>query len=104
MGKNQTAALKRGRSRQAAAKQPVSKQPATMIVVLDRGFVYVGKVTVGATNVTITNARNIRRWGTTKGLGELVNGPTTSTVLDEVGEVIAPLRAVIHLIKCQRDW
>jgi hypothetical protein len=76
----------------------------TQIVVLDRGFVYVGTVTVGTQFVTIKNARNIRRWGTTKGLGELADGPTSDTVLDHVGEVVAPMRAVIHFIKCTRDW
>lgn len=76
----------------------------TKIVVLDRGFVYVGKVSDEGENLRITNCRNIRRWGTTKGLGELVNGPTSETRLDDVGEVIAPKRAVIHQIVCKRDW
>ena len=68
------------------------------IVVLDRGFVYVGKVTVDGDWCFIENAKNIRVWGTTKGLGELVNGPTPSTRLDDVGKVRAPLRAVISII------
>ena len=76
----------------------------TQIVVLDRGFVYVGKVTQDENNVTITDARNIRRWGTTKGLGELVGGPTKDTVLDTVGTVVAPMKSVIHFILCSRDW
>jgi len=70
------------------------------IVVLDRGFVYVGTVKLNGDFVHITDAKNIRAWGTTKGLGELRNGPVSSTKLDEVGEVIAPLRAVIHFIPC----
>lgn len=75
------------------------------IVVLDRGFVYVGNVTVTGDTVRIANARNIRRWGTTKGLGQLANeGPTDKTVLDPVGEVTAHQRAVIHFIKCTLDW
>jgi hypothetical protein len=52
----------------------------------------------------ISGARNIRRWGTTKGLAELRDGPTRNTVLDDTGDVIVPMRAVIHLIKCNRDW
>jgi hypothetical protein len=68
------------------------------IVVLDRGFVYAGTVQVGADFVTIHDAKNIRVWGTTKGLGELVNGPLAKTVLDATGTVRAPLRAVIALI------
>lgn len=76
----------------------------TQIVVLDRGFVYVGNVADEGENIRITNCRNIRRWGTTKGLGELVNGPTKDTVLDQVGTVLAPKRAVIHYILCHKDW
>ena len=68
------------------------------IVVLDRGFVYVGDVTIDGEWCIITGAQNIRIWGTTRGLGELVNGPTPSTVLDNVGTLRAPLRAVISLI------
>ena len=70
----------------------------TAIVVLDRGFVYVGKVTVDGEWCIIENAKNIRVWGTTNGLGELVNGPTKTTKLDNVGSVRAPMRAVISII------
>lgn len=76
----------------------------TKIVVLDRGFVFVGKVADDGDNIRVTNCRNVRRWGTTKGLGELRNGPTEDTVLDEVGEIIAPKRAVIYQIVCTKDW
>ena len=68
------------------------------IVVLDRGFVYIGKVTIEGDWCVIENAKNIRAWGTTKGLGELVSGPTSSTKLDQVGTVRAPMRAVISVI------
>ena len=68
------------------------------IVVLDRGFVYIGRVTVDADWCVIESAKNIRVWGTTNGLGELVNGPTKNTKLDQVGTVRAPMRAVISII------
>lgn len=75
------------------------------IIVLDRGFVYVGYVKIEGKMVTIENARNIRRWGTTKGLGELANdGPTPNTKLDHVGTVTVPLRAVNHVIECKKEW
>lgn len=75
------------------------------IVVADRGFVYVGHVKLDAEFVTVTGARNIRRWGTTKGLGELVNGPLRDTVLDTVGTVKIPVRALISLIDVeQKKW
>jgi hypothetical protein len=76
----------------------------THIVVMDRGFVYVGKTRVEGDYVEIVNARNVRVWGTKNGLGELRNGPTDTTKLDDVGTVVAPLRAIIHFIKCTRDW
>jgi hypothetical protein len=68
------------------------------IVVLDRGFVYVGDVTVDGDWCLIAKAKNIRYWGTTNGLGELVNGPLKDTKLDPVGNIRAPLRAVISII------
>lgn len=71
------------------------------IVVLDRGFVYVGNVQCDADWCVITDARNIRVWGTTKGLGELTTGPTDKTVLDHVGTVRAPMRAVISVIEAK---
>lgn len=76
------------------------------IVVCDRGFVYVGKVTTDDKWCVITDAKNIRSWGTSKGLGELANsGPLSGTKLDEVGTVKAPMKAVIHLIACEtKKW
>jgi hypothetical protein len=71
------------------------------IVVLDRGFVYVGSVVEYPDRIRISEAKNIRRWGTTKGIGELVAGPTKDTVLDPVREVIVYRHAVIHLIPCR---
>lgn len=76
------------------------------IVVLDRGFVYVGNVSEVLNDfLIITNAKNVRIWGTTKGLGELVNGPLPNTKLDTVGTVRAPFRALISLIDVdQSKW
>lgn len=75
------------------------------IVVLDRGYVYVGNVTLEENFVVIRNAKNIRYWGTTKGLGELVNGPTPTTKLDIVGTVRANTKALINLIDVdQSKW
>lgn len=68
------------------------------IAVLDRGFVYIGYVKWNDDVLTITNAKCIRRWGTTKGLGELVNGPRPETILDTVGTIHVPEHALIHLI------
>lgn len=70
------------------------------IVVLDRGFVYVGNVAIDGEFAIISNAKNIRYWGTKKGLGELTKGPLSETKLDEIGTIKAPMRAVIHFVPC----
>lgn len=54
------------------------------IVVLQRGWVAVGRLFKHGNNCILENASVIRRWGTTKGLGEIaLNGPTEKTVLDK---------------------
>lgn len=83
-----------------AKSNPVKQDLGQNIVVLDRGFVYVGNVTIEGDFAIIADAKNIRTWGTKNGLGELVNGPLTTTKMDFAGVVKAPLRAVIHLIQC----
>ena len=81
----------------------MSKPEVIKIAVLDRGFVYVGNVEMKDDFLILTNAKNIRVWGTTKGLGELVSGPTASTKLDKVGTVRVPSRALISLIDVEQD-
>lgn len=74
------------------------------IAVLDRGFVYVGQVYTNGEWCVIENAKNVRRWGTTKGLGELAaQGPQRNTVLDEAGTVKASIRSLNHLIGCEAE-
>jgi len=69
------------------------------IVVVDRGFVYVGNVEVTDDWCVVSNAHNIRKWGTRKGLGQLAEeGSQEETVLDRVGVVRIPMRAVISII------
>lgn len=69
------------------------------IVVLDRGFVYVGQVEHDGDWCVITEASNVRYWGTERGLGQLaLEGPTDKTRLDVVGTVRAPARAVISIL------
>lgn len=80
--------------------QPSPVLSGQHIVVLDRGFVYVGNVAREGDFLRITGARNIRHWGTKQGLGELINGPLAETQLDNVGVVLAPMRVLIHLIPC----
>lgn len=75
--------------------------PTLKIAVLDRGFVYVGLCHTEDGALVITHAQNIRRWGTTAGLGELAaKGPQANTKLDAAGTVRTHMSAVNHLIDC----
>lgn len=72
------------------------------IIVVDNGFVYHGDLTSDGDFYLISNAKNIRVWGTSKGLGELRTGPTPKTTLDETGEVLIPKSRLCHLIRA--NW
>lgn len=75
------------------------------IVVADKGFVFVARVEQTKDKVTLHNAKNIRRYGTTKGIGQLVNGPTASTLLDDFGTVtLHPDKVVFILDVEQAKW
>lgn len=69
------------------------------IIVVDNGFVYHGDLTADGEFYLISNAKNIRVWGTSQGLGELRTGPTSKTTLDETGEVLIPKARLCHLIR-----
>lgn len=70
------------------------------IIIADRGWVFVGNCQDHADgSVTITNCRNIRKWGTSAGLGELVNGPKSGTVADAYGTVRTLPIASIAVVK-----
>ena len=76
------------------------------IVVLQRGWVYVGKFQRKGNDCQLHNASCIRTWGTTKGLPELVNGVTSSTKLDKCDGVVEfDWLTVIHTITVnQAKW
>lgn len=76
------------------------------IVVLQRGWVYIGRFTRDKNDCKLHNAYCIRTWGTTKGLQELVNGATSKTVLDKCeGVVEFDWLTVIHTITVnQSKW
>jgi len=79
------------------------KDDGIKIAVLDRGFVYIGYVTIEGDFLYLHHAKNIRVWGTTKGIGELVSGPTKDTKLDSVGNITVPIRALISLIDVEQS-
>ena len=74
------------------------------IVVLQRGWVYVGILEKDGNLCRLHKAHNIRTWGTTKGLPELVHGPTANTKLDKCeGVVEFDWLTVIHTITVNKE-
>jgi len=75
------------------------------ILILQRGWVMVGNLAQDGENYELTGASVIRRWGTTKGLGQLAaEGPQPNTVLDPIPTAVQihPL-TVIARIHCAGD-
>ena len=73
------------------------------IVVIERGFVYVGRVQFGEDEITIHSARSLIRWGSSQHLGELVNGPLPETKLGAPCTVQVRESQVIHKIEVSQD-
>lgn len=72
--------------RKDSAKQPCGP---VKIVILQRGWVMVGRFERNGSDCKLHNASVIRIWGTKKGLGELAGkGPTDKTVLDKCYGVV----------------
>lgn len=69
------------------------------IVVVNRAWIYAGQIKHDGTWCVVDGAKNIRRWGTTNGLGQLAKyGPQKETELDEYGLVCIPATSVIFII------
>jgi len=81
----------------------VDRRGLIKIVVLERGFVYVGRVSEQDDEITISGARSIIRWGTSQHFGELVNGPLANTKLGAPCDVRARWAQVIHTIEVNQD-
>jgi hypothetical protein len=73
------------------------------IVILQRGWVFIGRFKKTNSDCILENAQCIRQWGTTRGIGELVNGPTSSTKLDECGKVSFNEMTIVALIDCEES-
>jgi hypothetical protein len=72
------------------------------IVILQRGWVMVGRLSRQGSDCTLRDASVIRAWGTTKGLGEIaLGGPTSSTTLDKAGIVQFDYLTVVATISCE---
>lgn len=74
------------------------------IVILQRGWVMIGRWSQDGDKCRLDNASVIRKWGTTKGLGELVDGPTDKTILDPIGQVEFHILGVVASVACDPGW
>ena len=83
----------------------MSVQKPVRIVVLQRGWVLVGRFSQEGERCQLHDASVIRVWGTTEGLGELIAGPTSSTKLDPCGTAtFHELTVVFTLDAEERGW
>ena len=76
------------------------------VVVSVHGWVFVGSVGDGnpmeeVNPYRLKNAHCIRVWGTSRGLGELVNGPTEKTILDPMGTL--HVNSVLFTMEVDQD-
>ncbi len=76
------------------------------IAILNRGWVAVGNFTRNGDMCKITNGSVIRRWGTSKGLGELAkNGPQDDTTLDSIESIEFHILTTVGIMECnQSKW
>lgn len=109
MSKSKKAHVIMGPSRVFAEKLEAARAAGALedyginIVVIDGGFVEAGQVWRVADEILISQAVNLRSWGTTKGLSELRTGKTETTVMDAEGETIIPYARVIKFIPVEQE-
>ena len=78
------------------------EQHGKCMAVLDKGFVYLGDVSTDSNYVYVRNAKNIRNWTGGHGLSwYALNGFDKDIVLDDSGDVKAPIAELKHLIECK---
>lgn len=75
------------------------------IVILQRGWVVIGRLEKDGEYFNLHNAKTIRRWGTKKGLGELAKeGAKAETILDECNGVVNFHQlTVVFMIACDES-
>lgn len=95
-----------GKTYYAKEEEDVKEPSGTLkIVILQRGWVMVGRLERDGSECKLHQASVIRSWGTTKGLGEIaLNGPTGKTILDKCfGLVEFDYLTVVASISCKED-
>lgn len=75
-----------------------------VIAVLQRGWVAVGRYSQCGVIAELSNGYNIRRWGTSSGLGQLaVEGKQESTVIDRQPLIKFHIREVVMIMSCNSE-
>ncbi len=82
---------------------PVEENHGLALVVADRGHVWLGRAATRGDWTHVAGARVVRRWGTSKGLNQLVEGPQPDTVLDAPADLKVATRAVIAIIPVEEE-
>lgn len=87
------------------SNKPEVKNSEYKIVILQRGWVMVGKLQRKDSECKLYDASVIRVWGTTKGLGEIAeSGPTSTTKLDKCNGVVEfDYLTVVATISCNKE-
>lgn len=74
------------------------------IVILQRGWVMIGRWSENGDMCSLDNAYVIRSWGTSKGLGELaLEGKQSNTKLDKAGHVDFHKLTVVATMNARED-
>lgn len=74
------------------------------IVVLQRGWVALGEYSRAGEHAKLTKACVVRRWGTTKGLGQLAaEGPQPQTILDRTPDIEFHTLAELLTFRCNPE-
>lgn len=76
------------------------------IIVLQRGWVVVGRFLQSGSKCCIENGYVIRRWGTSKGLGQLaIEGPLEETKLEKTPTIRFHELTIVQQIDCEeKKW
>lgn len=87
------------------SQQDYTEKGDIKIVVLQRGWVMVGRFERNGSECKLHKASVIRNWGTTKGLGEIAfGGPTSSTKIDPTNGVVEfDYLTVVATIACNES-
>lgn len=87
--------------------QTVEPSGDLKIVILQRGWIMIGRFTRSGSDCKLSQASVIRSWGTTKGIGEIASGgPTSNTKLDKCGGLVEfDYLTVVAMIACEeKSW